>query len=63
VILKKDGRSAVFLPEVAKKYGWTREQTLNHLAHKAGLANDAWKQDASFQTFRAQSFSAPLLAD
>ena len=63
VILEKDGHSAVFLPEVAREYGWTREQTLSHLAHKAGLADDAWKQGASFKTFRTQSFSAPYTAE
>ena len=63
VILEKDGHSAVFLPEVAREYGWTREQTLSHLAHKAGLADDAWQQGASFKTFRTQSFSAPFPAE
>lgn len=63
VILEKDGHSAVFLPEVAKEYGWTREQTLNHLAQKAGLPEDAWRQGASFETFRTQSFTAPYSAE
>jgi AmmeMemoRadiSam system protein A len=63
VILEKDGRSAVFLPEVPEVFGWTREQTLNHLAQKAGLPEDAWRQGASFETFRTQSFTAPYSAE
>jgi len=60
IILEKDGHSAVFLPEVAGEFGWNREQTLNRLARKAGLAEDAWKQGAIFKTFRTQTISAPL---
>ena len=59
VILEKNGRNAVFLPEVPVKYKWNREQMLNQLARKAGLPADAWKEGASFKTFRTQSFSAP----
>ncbi len=59
IILEKDGRSAVFLPEVATEQGWDRDQTLTQLAHKAGLSGDAWKMGASFKTFRSQKFSAP----
>ncbi len=59
VILEKSGHSAVFLPEVAVEQGWDREQTLTHLSQKAGLPPDAWRQGASFKTFRSIKFSAP----
>ncbi len=59
IILEKDGRSAVFLPEVAVEQGWDRDETLTQLARKAGLPGDAWKQGASFKTFRSQKYSAP----
>jgi uncharacterized protein (TIGR00296 family) len=32
-----DGRSATFLPEVAKEQKWTKEETLAHLAKKGGF--------------------------
>ncbi|OHT07572.1 hypothetical protein TRFO_05224 [Tritrichomonas foetus] len=32
-----DGMSATFLPEVASEQGWTKEETLQHLARKAGM--------------------------
>ncbi|OQA88965.1 MAG: hypothetical protein BWY31_00150 [Lentisphaerae bacterium ADurb.Bin242] len=55
--LTKDGRSAVFLPQVAPEQGWNLEETLTHLARKAGLSPDAWKSpDASFTVFEAIVF-------
>ncbi len=54
IILRKSGRSAVFLPQVAPEQGWDRETTLNYLAIKAGLPPDAWREpDAEFSVFTA----------
>ena len=58
VIIRKDGRSAVYLPQVAPEQHWDIPQTLTHLSMKAGLSPDAWKSpDAKFFTFQAQVFS------
>jgi len=57
VILKKQGRSAVFLPQVAPEQGWDVSQMLTHLSLKAGLPEDAWKEGATFLTFQAVVFS------
>lgn len=44
IIVERDGRSGVFLPQVAPEQGWDRETTLSYLcAHKAGLPADAWR--------------------
>jgi len=56
VVLRKAGRSAVFLPQVAPEQGWNREQTLTHLSLKAGLEPDAWKSGATFLVFQADVF-------
>lgn len=56
MVLNKDGRSAVFLPQVAPEQGWDLETTLSQLSLKAGLPADAWKQGASFQVFQADVF-------
>jgi AmmeMemoRadiSam system protein B/AmmeMemoRadiSam system protein A len=56
VILRKQGRSAVFLPQVAPEQGWDIDQMLSHLSVKAGLSPDAWKQDAEFLVFQADVF-------
>lgn len=56
VFLTKDGRSAVFLPQVATEQKWSREQTLDNLCHKAGLDFGCWKKGAQFSTFQAIVF-------
>lgn len=56
VVLRKQGRSAVFLPQVATEQGWDREQLLTQLARKAGLPPDAWRSGAEFLTFQAEVF-------
>lgn len=57
VILEKDGRSAVFLPQVAPEQGWTLEEMLTHLSRKAGLGPEGWRSGASFSVFEAIVFS------
>ncbi len=56
VVLSKNGRGAVFLPQVAPQQGWDRDTMLDHLAKKAGLAADAWRRGATFEVFTAQVF-------
>jgi len=56
VVLYKNGRSALFLPQVAPEQGWDLEQMLTNLSLKAGLPTDAWKEGASFQVFQAVVF-------
>jgi MEMO1 family protein len=56
IILKKDGYSALFLPQVAPEQKWTLEETLTHLSVKAGLPPDGWKKGASFEVFQAEVF-------
>jgi len=56
VVLNKDGRSAVFLPQVAPEQGWDVNEMLTQLSRKAGLAPDAWKEGASFLVFQAEVF-------
>jgi AmmeMemoRadiSam system protein B/AmmeMemoRadiSam system protein A len=60
MVLKKDGRSAVFLPQVAPEQGWDLETTLENLSLKAGLPPDAWKEGASFLVFQAEVFGEEL---
>ncbi|MHC4461842.1 MAG: AmmeMemoRadiSam system protein B [Planctomycetota bacterium] len=56
VVLNKDGRSAVFLPQVAPEQGWDVNQMLTRLSLKAGLPEDAWKESANFLAFQAIVF-------
>ncbi|MFH0880651.1 MAG: AmmeMemoRadiSam system protein A [Lentisphaerota bacterium] len=57
VILKKGSSQAVFLPQVALEQGWDREETLTHLAMKAGLPPDGWHDGCTWRVFTATVFS------
>jgi AmmeMemoRadiSam system protein A len=56
VVLRKAGRSAVFLPQVAPEQGWDREQMLEQLCRKAGLPAGSWREGAQLFTFQAEVF-------
>ncbi|MBW2529425.1 MAG: AmmeMemoRadiSam system protein B, partial [Deltaproteobacteria bacterium] len=56
IIVRKQARSAVFLPQVAPEQGWTLDETLTHLSRKAGLGADGWRQGARFEVFEALVF-------
>jgi hypothetical protein len=58
IIIRKEGGSAVFLPQVAPEQHWDREQTLDHLCVKAGWSPDEWRKPGmAFYTFTAQVFA------
>lgn len=56
VLLRQAGRQAVFLPQVAREQGWGRDELLDHLCEKAGLAATCWRRDAQLATFQADVF-------
>ncbi|HOJ34094.1 MAG TPA: AmmeMemoRadiSam system protein B [Candidatus Hydrogenedentes bacterium] len=56
IVLEKQGRRALFLPQVAPEQGWDLPTTLEHLSRKAGLPPDAWKEGAKFSVFQAIVF-------
>jgi uncharacterized protein (TIGR00296 family) len=56
VILKKQGKSALFLPQVAPEQGWNLDQMLTQLSLKADLPPDAWKEGTEFMVFQAIVF-------
>jgi AmmeMemoRadiSam system protein B/AmmeMemoRadiSam system protein A len=56
IVLEKDGKGALFLPQVPEAMGWDRRQTLSALAEKAGLLRNAWRKDAAFSVFTGQVF-------
>jgi len=57
IILEKEGKRAVFLPQVAVEQGWDREETLQQLCLKAGLLPDAWREGTRFWVFQGEVFS------
>ena len=58
LVLTADGRSAVFLPQVAPEQGWSRDEMLDNLCTKAGLPANRWRRAGTrFETFQAEVFS------
>jgi AmmeMemoRadiSam system protein B/AmmeMemoRadiSam system protein A len=71
IVLGRDGivlthrrRRAVFLPQVPGEQGWTLEQTLRALSHKAGLPESAWQSPRTrFSVFTGQPFEEASAAE
>ncbi len=61
VVLEKESRQAVFLPQVAAEQGWDRDQLLEHLALKAGLPREGWRGGRLWR-FEAESFEEETAA-
>jgi len=57
IVLEKDDRVALYLPQVPGQNRWTLEQTLAALAEKADLPPDAWTEDATLYVFTGQVFA------
>ena len=56
--LRKAGKTAVFLPQVAGDRGWFTGKLLEQLALKAGLPADGWR-GAALAVFEAEIFGEP----
>lgn len=57
IYIKKGRKTGVYLPQVAEKRDWTKEEFVSHCSqNKAGLGKDGW-QDAELYTFQALIFS------
>jgi AmmeMemoRadiSam system protein B/AmmeMemoRadiSam system protein A len=56
VLLQKDRRSAVFLPQVAMEERWTRDEMLDNLCLKGGMPAGCWRSGARLSTFQADVF-------
>jgi len=61
IVLERDGRRAVFLPQVAVETGWDRDRLLGELARKAGLPADAWRT-ARLSVFETEAVAEPRTA-
>jgi len=59
IYIRRGWRSGTFLPQVATEYNMTKEEFLGSCcAHKAGLAEDAWKDpETEVYLYTAQIFS------
>ena len=58
LIVKRDARSGLLLPQVAPEQGWDAETFLGHCCLKAGLPENSWKTTGTdVFKFHAQIFS------
>jgi len=58
LIIRDGARTGLLLPQVATEHGMTREEFLDAVCVKAGLAEGAWKREGvRLQMFRAEVFS------
>jgi len=57
IIIERHGANGLLLPQVATDYGWDRVTFLEHTCRKAGLPNNAWKQEGTIiKIFSADVF-------
>lgn len=54
--IEKNFYRGVLLPQVAVEYGWDRDSFLEQTCLKAGLDNNAWKEEADLYIFSAEVF-------
>ncbi len=58
LIIRKESRSGLLLPQVAIEYGFSPEAFLEHTCMKAGLNPQSWKEkDCRIFRFQAEIFS------
>ena len=56
LVIEKNGRKGLLLPQVPVENDWDREEFLAQACLKAGLPKDAWKKGAKIQSFEAIVF-------
>jgi len=58
LVVSRNGRRGVLLPQVAREHKWSRERFLDETCRKAGLASDAWRDvETQIEIFTAETFS------
>jgi AmmeMemoRadiSam system protein A len=56
LMIFKDGRKGLLLPQVPLEQGWDREMYLHNLCLKAGLPEGCWQDRAAMYAFTARVF-------
>jgi AmmeMemoRadiSam system protein A len=56
LVVERDGRRGLLLPQVATEWNWNAETFLARTCQKAGLPFDAWKRGAKIWRFEAEVF-------
>jgi len=56
LVVEKEHRRGLLLPQVATEWGWTSEEFLRQTCRKAGLHPDSWRRGARIFRFGAEVF-------
>jgi AmmeMemoRadiSam system protein A len=56
LVVSQNGRRGLLLPQVPVEHGWDRMAFLEQTCRKAGLAPDAWQNNAVLEVFTAEVF-------
>jgi AmmeMemoRadiSam system protein A len=56
LVVERDGRKGLLLPQVATEFQWTAERFVEQACLKAGLSRDGWRRGATLWRFEAQVF-------
>ena len=57
VLVRRAWRQGLLLPQVATEMGWTAEQLLAGVCHKAGLEPEEWREpDTELYVFQVEAF-------
>jgi AmmeMemoRadiSam system protein A len=59
LLIRRDFRVGLLLPQVASDRGWDRDEFLRAICMKAGLPTDAWR-DADLYVFSAEVFEEDM---
>jgi AmmeMemoRadiSam system protein A len=60
LMITRGRRAGLLLPQVATTYGWACDELLRQLCRKAGLRDDAWKdEDVVLYAFEAEVWGEP----
>jgi AmmeMemoRadiSam system protein A len=56
LVISRDGRRGLLLPQVPLEHGWDRVTFLEQTCRKAGLPLDSWQSGAALEAFTAEVF-------
>jgi AmmeMemoRadiSam system protein A len=56
LLISRDGRRGLLLPQVPIEHGWDRDTFLEQVSLKAGLPRNAWQTGAAIEGFTAEVF-------
>ncbi|MFQ6083888.1 MAG: AmmeMemoRadiSam system protein B [Candidatus Aminicenantia bacterium] len=63
LVVSKQGKKGLLLPQVPVENNWGRNEFLNQICFKAGLPRNCWRENALLYTFEAIVFDESLIKE